>query len=249
MRTAVLVLAASAMVFVSACGSPDSAPDSSTPASASGLTEPEQKFVDAIEGTSAAPRTLLDAGHAACKSLNSDANNLEGAVTAASSSGLTDTTARTVVRVAADTICPAASAYGLSPSAPPATPVVAMPPSPAKKITYREWQLIAKNPAAHTGERVIVYGKVVQFDASTGTEGFRASVDGTEHKPKYGFADYDTNTVLGGDAALLEEVVQGDLFKAETTVAGAYSYETTMGGQLTVPRLQITKIDVIGHLD
>jgi hypothetical protein len=36
---------------------------------------------------------------------------------------------------------------------------------------------------------------------------------------------------------------------AETTVAGAYTYETTMGGQLTVARLQVTKIDVIGHVD
>ena len=39
-----------------------------------------------------------------------------------------------------------------------------------------------------------------------------------EHKPKYGFADYDTNTILGGGEELLREVVQGDLFKAEVTV-------------------------------
>ena len=222
---------------------------STTPTSASGLTAPEQKFVDAIDMSSAAPRTLLNAGYAACTSLNSDANDLEGAVSAASSSGLTDTTARAVVRAAADTLCPAASAEGLSPTAPPATPVVAAPPSPARKITAREWQLIAKNPAAHTGERVIVYGKVTQFDAATGTSGFRANVDGVEHKPKYGFADYDTNTVLGGDEALLQEIVNDDPFKAEATVTGAYSYETSLGGQLTVPRLQVTKIDVIGHLD
>jgi hypothetical protein len=43
--------------------------------------------------------------------------------------------------------------------------------------------------------------------------------------------------------------VQGDLFKAEVTVLGVYTYETTLGGQLTVPQLQITKVDVIGHID
>ena len=249
MRTAALVLAACAGVLVSACGTPGSSGSTTTPPSASGLTTQEQKFVDAIDESSAAPRTLLNAGYAACTSLNADANNLEGAVSAASSSGLTDTTARTVVRAAADTLCPAASADGLSPSAPAEIPVVAAPPAPAKKISARDWQLIAKNPAAHTGERVIVYGKVTQFDAATGTSGFRANVDGVEHKPKYGFADYETNTVLAGDEALLQEVVNGDLFKAESTVLGAYTYETTMSGQLTAPRLQVTKIDVIGHLD
>lgn len=130
-----------------------------------------------------------------------------------------------------------------------AAPVVEGPPEPARKISAREWQLIAKDPGSHIGERVIVYGQVTQFDASTGTEGFRANVDGVVHKPKYGFADYDTNTILGGDEGLLREVVQGDLFKAEVTVLGAYTYETTLGGQLTVPKLQITKVDVIGHVD
>ena len=130
-----------------------------------------------------------------------------------------------------------------------AAPVAEAPPQPARKISEREWQLIAKDPGSHTGERVIVYGQVTQFDASTGTEGFRANVDGVEHKPKYGLADYDTNTILGGDEELLRQVVQDDLFKADVTILGAYTYETKLGGQLTVPRLQITKVDVIGHID
>jgi hypothetical protein len=86
-------------------------------------------------------------------------------VKAAGENGLDDATARAVVRVAAGTLCPAASAAGLGPSAPP-TPVVL---APAKKITAREWQLIAKDPGSHIGERVTVYGQVTQFDATIGT--------------------------------------------------------------------------------
>ena len=66
-------------------------------------------------------------------------------------------------------------------------------------------------------------------------------------KASYGFADYDTNTVLTGTASQLADVVQGDLFKAEVTVAGSYSYQSTMGASLTTPSLLVTKIDVTGH--
>jgi hypothetical protein len=55
---------------------------------------------------------------------------------------------------------------------------------------------IAKDPEAHKGETIIVYGQVRQFDSATGTDSFRASVDGVVHKPSYGYVDYETNTVL-----------------------------------------------------
>jgi hypothetical protein len=123
------------------------------------------------------------------------------------------------------------------------------PLKPAKAINARTWQLIAKDPDAHAGERVVVYGQVTQFDATTGTDNFRANVDGVVHKPEYGYADYETNTLLSGDEAALKDVVQGDLFKAEVTVAGAKSYDTAIGGNTTAPQLTVTKIDVVGHLD
>jgi hypothetical protein len=132
----------------------------------------------------------------------------------------------------------------------PAEPTVTVadaPLQPARTITARDWQLIAKNPDQHAGERIIVYGEVVQFDATTGTGGFRANVDGVVHKPEYGYADYKTNTILDGDGTLLAQVVENDLFKAEVTVDGSKSYDTVMGGSLTAPQLTVTKIDVIGH--
>ena len=138
------------------------------------------------------------------------------------------------------------SGPGAAPAVAPAKPAEL---APAKAITAREWQLIAKDPEGHAGQRIVVYGQVVQFDATTGTQGFRANVDGVEHKPEYGYADYDTNTILhSDDEALLAQVVQDDLFKAEVTIAGAKSYETVMGGTLTAPELTVTKIETIGHV-
>lgn len=128
-----------------------------------------------------------------------------------------------------------------------AAPAASAPLPPAKAISARDWQLIAKDPASHTGERVIVYGQVTQFDAATGTDMFRGNVDGVEHQADGGFVDYTTNTVLDGDTAALRQVVQGDLFKAEATVTGAKSYDTQIGGSTTVPELTVTKIDVTGH--
>jgi hypothetical protein len=132
---------------------------------------------------------------------------------------------------------------------PPAPEQIATVPEPARAITAREWQLIAKDPGAHRGESVIVHGEVTQFDAATGAGGFRANVDGVVHKPRYGFVDYDTNTVLAGSQSQLAEVVQGDLFTAEVVVGEPLTYETTMGGQLPAPSLTITSIRVTGHLD
>jgi hypothetical protein len=106
---------------------------------------------------------------------------------------------------------------------------------------------VAKDPASHVGQSIVVYGHVTQFDSATGTSGFLATVDGVLHRPQYGYANYPTSTVLSGDPAALSNVVKGDLFTAEVAVAGPYTYATTMGGQATVPMLTITKLTVTGH--
>jgi hypothetical protein len=120
------------------------------------------------------------------------------------------------------------------------------PPAPARAITARYWALIAKSPDAHVGERIVIYGQVTQFDSATGTSAFRANVDGVVHKPSYGYVDYETNTFLNGTGTLFAQLVKDDLFRAEVTVMGSYSYSTTMGGTMTVPQLQVTPIDVTG---
>jgi hypothetical protein len=144
----------------------------------------------------------------------------------------------------ATTSAPAASA---SPRAnvPQAAPP-ARPSTPPRAISARDWAKIAKEPDAHVGEAIIVYGEVTQFDSATGPSTFRANVDGVKHKVSYGFADYSTNTILTTDSADLGDIVQNDLFQAEVVVTGSLSYETTLGGSTTVPQLTVVKITVIG---
>jgi hypothetical protein len=136
-----------------------------------------------------------------------------------------------------------------TPAPAPASTPVDQPPAafaPARRITAHLWREIAKNPAGHAGERIVIYGQVTQFDAATGTGSFRANVDGVAHQAESGFADYPTNTVLDGDAGMLADLVQGDTFKAEATVAGADTYQNTMGGSMTVPELTVTSITTTG---
>ena len=92
--------------------------------------------------------------------------------------------------------------------------------------------MIAKDPDSHVGESIIVYGEVTQFDSVTGTDTFRANVDGAVHQVTYGFSGYETNTVLTGGGADLSNLVEGDLFEADVVVAGLMSYDNTMGGSL-----------------
>jgi hypothetical protein len=137
--------------------------------------------------------------------------------------------------------------------APPTTeaPTTTEAPAPVyADITSRDWKLIAKAPKDHAGETIMLYGRVTQFDSATSgaTPIFRANVDGEKQAKSY---DYDTNTLISAvkDPSILDEVVEGDLFVATATVISEYSYETTMGGTLTVPLLDISSITVYGSAD
>lgn len=134
--------------------------------------------------------------------------------------------------------------------APAVVPTVAAPPPATvhKAITAREWAAIAKNPDAHAGEGVIVYGVVTQFDAATGTAGFRANVDGIVHPVQYGYADYETNTVLTGDVSKLADVVNNDTFTAQVTILSSITYDTQIGGSTTVPAVWVDSITVTGSV-
>lgn len=146
-----------------------------------------------------------------------------------------------------------ASTPKTKPSSKPTTKAVAKPkvmakPTPTqptvtyRKVSAREWKLIAKSPDAHIGETIVVYGAVTQFDSATGDEGFRANVDGKRHSETY---DYDTNTVLTGDSSRLVALVEDDMFSARVTVVGSYSYDTQIGGNTTVPQLHVDGITIL----
>jgi hypothetical protein len=51
---------------------------------------------------------------------------------------------------------------------------------------------------------------------------------------------------MRGDESDLDDLVEGDVFKSSVTVLGHLSYDTQVGGNTTVPELQVGKIKVIG---
>lgn len=115
-------------------------------------------------------------------------------------------------------------------------------------IDSQTWLEIVKDPDSYIGLCYTVYGEVTQFDAATGTGGFRADIGGVQQTPQYGFVDYPTNTALVGDPNTLKDVVEKDLFTANVMVLSSYTYDTQIGGQTTVPQLQVGSITVTGSV-
>lgn len=117
-------------------------------------------------------------------------------------------------------------------------------PATYKDITARDFALIAKDPDAHIGEKIVVYGVVTQFDAATGKKGFRADTDAVPHQSAY---DFDQNTaVYANDPSILTDVVQKDFVTMWVEVAGSFSYDTQIGGSTTVPKFDVYIIKVTG---
>ncbi|WP_169649734.1 DUF2510 domain-containing protein [Rhodococcus sp. HNM0569] len=117
-------------------------------------------------------------------------------------------------------------------------------PATYEQLTERDFALIAKNPNAAVGRKVVVYGRVTQFDAATGLGQFLARTSPFVPDSVY---DYDQNTLIVGDSAsLIQDVVEGDLVTMHAEVLGSFSYDTQAGGNTTVPKLQVNLIEVTG---
>ncbi|MEU4643966.1 hypothetical protein [Micromonospora sp. NPDC023814] len=136
------------------------------------------------------------------------------------------------------TTAPTSAAPSPTKTTPPPKP---KPPS-YKTLSERQWKLVAKNPDAYIGKTYVVFGRVTQFDAATGVDTFRANVAHRRMADEY---DYETNTLLTGLAADLDNLVEDDIFRANVTVLSAFSYDTQIGGETTVPLLQVDAIKVL----
>lgn len=117
-------------------------------------------------------------------------------------------------------------------------------PATYEQLTDRDFALIAKNPDAAVGRKIVVYGRVTQFDSATGTTQFLARTAPSVPDRVY---DYDQNTFVVGDtAALIRDVVEDDLVTMHAEVLGSFTYDTQAGGSTTVPKLQVNLIEVTG---
>ncbi|SCG69848.1 hypothetical protein [Micromonospora inositola] len=161
------------------------------------------------------------------------------------------TTAATLTSASPSTVPPttaaptsAAPTTAAPTSAAPSPTKTTPPPKPPsyKTLSARQWKLIAKNPDAYIGKHYVVYGRVTQFDAATGTDTFRADVAHRRMPDEY---DYETNTMLSGSESDLADLVEDDIFRANVAVLGSYSYDTQIGGETTVPLLLVDSIKVL----
>ncbi|MEU4551862.1 hypothetical protein [Micromonospora violae] len=156
----------------------------------------------------------------------------------ASSSPATSPTSASPTTVAPTTAAPTSAIPSPTKAAPPPKP---KPPS-YKTLSERQWKLIAKNPDGYLGKTYVVYGRVTQFDAATGTDSFRADVAHRRMAEEY---DYETNTILNGSESDLDNLVEDDIFRANVTVLGSFSYDTQIGGETTVALLRVDSIKVL----
>ncbi|SCG54907.1 hypothetical protein [Micromonospora zamorensis] len=187
----------------------------------------------AVGGTALA--VILLCGGAAIGMFNGDEPKTTASAT--SSPAATPTSA-TPTPVAPTTAAPTSAI----PSPTKAAPLPKPKPPSYKTLTERQWKLIAKDPDGYLGKTYVVYGRVTQFDAATGTDSFRADVAHRRMAEDY---DYETNTILNGSESDLDNLVEDDIFRANVTVLGSFSYDTQTGGETTVALLQVDSIKVL----
>ncbi|WP_337109882.1 hypothetical protein [Prescottella equi] len=116
-------------------------------------------------------------------------------------------------------------------------------PATYSELNDRDFALLVKDPDAAKGRKVVVYGRVTQFDAATGKTTFRANTAATVQDSEWG---YSQNTIVHArDAATVADVVQEDVVKMFVTVDGSQTYDTAIGGQMTVPQVTVNIIERI----
>lgn len=117
-------------------------------------------------------------------------------------------------------------------------------PASYPPISARDLALLVRDPDAAKGRKMVLYGVVTQFDAATGKSDFLASVGAEPQERSY---DYDQNAwVTTTDPAILANVAEKDLVTMHVEVAGAYTYDTQIGGQTTVPKFWVYIINTTG---
>lgn len=124
-----------------------------------------------------------------------------------------------------------------------ATRAAKLDKSAYQSVDSRTWQLVAKNPAAHVGEKYLVYGRVTQADTAMGTSTIRVNTDGAQ----VDYYDMDINTVASQGLASFSDVVEDDLVTMWVEVTGSTTYDTTIGGSVTAPTVDVNIIQTTGH--
>ncbi|MGM7677653.1 DUF4190 domain-containing protein [Microbacterium sp. A94] len=115
------------------------------------------------------------------------------------------------------------------------------------EIDDRSFALIAKDPDAHVGTNLILYGSIMQFDSATGRCAMLVSTAATLKEMSY---EYEQNTMaVSGDrnqnCPVFDPLVEDDHVKLWATVVQSYSYETQIGGNTTVPMIEVWQAELL----
>ncbi len=98
-------------------------------------------------------------------------------------------------------------------------------------LTYQD---IARSPEEHIGKKVTFTGKVVQLMEGDKENELRVAVDD----------DYDQMIYVGYERSIVSQrVLEGDFITLYGTSIGTISYDSTMGGKITIPAVFVEKID------
>ncbi len=134
-----------------------------------------------------------------------------------------------------------------APSDPPASPTIAIKkPASYAKLSDRDWKRVVKAPDKYVNKGFVLWACVSQFDAATGTGGFRAYA--SNKKVETWVLD-GVNAVFTAPEKRLEDIVEGDLVSMKVIGAGSYSYDTQAGGNTTVPSFEVASISRKGSCE
>lgn len=114
------------------------------------------------------------------------------------------------------------------------------------EVDERTLASIAKEPDAHAGETLIVYGYVTQFDANTGPCEMRVSVSAEKQNS---WLEYEHNSLAfsgDGDSECpeLSDIIADDQVKLSVVVRGGKTY-SSLGGGTRVPHFEVIDAEVI----
>ena len=115
------------------------------------------------------------------------------------------------------------------------------------EVDERTFALLWKDPDAHVGENLIVYGNVFQFDSFTGKCSFLANTSNAAQSASF---DYAQNTKVSAgdqdaDCPILAPIVEGDHVKIWVTVQGSYAYDTQSGGSTNALLLEAHQVELL----
>lgn len=117
-------------------------------------------------------------------------------------------------------------------------------PSSYEALGERDFALIARDPDGNKGRKIVIYGVVTQADSVTGNSMFRADTSAVQG---WNWYDFDENSVISvKDPNIIANVVKDDLVALYVEVKGSMSYNTTLGGKMTVPEFTAHIVNVYG---